>query len=65
MSKTLTLILVSISLHVFSQRIKYTLTIPGDTTKNYYVTVFPSDKIKGAIILLPGFVELPQQTLAD
>lgn len=63
--KILTFILVSISIHTFGQRIEYTFTTPGDTTKNYYVTVFPADKVKGAIILLPGFGELPKQTLVE
>lgn len=64
-TKTLTFIFVLISLHVFAQRIEYTFATPGDTTKNYYVTVFPAEKIKGAIILLPGFGELPKQTLLE
>ena len=64
-TKTLTFIFVSISLHAFGQRIEYTFTTSGDTTKNYYVTVFPADKIKGSIILLPGFGELPKQTLVE
>jgi pimeloyl-ACP methyl ester carboxylesterase len=62
---TLTIILALISLCVLGQRFEYTFTTPGDTTKNYYVTVSPPEKIKGAIILLPGFGELPKQTLAE
>jgi hypothetical protein len=64
-TKTLTFIFFSISLHALGQRIEYNFTTPGDTTKNYYVTVFPVDKIKGSIILLPGFGELPKQTLVE
>jgi hypothetical protein len=36
---------------------------PNDTTKNFYVTVFPEGKIKGTLILLSGFSELPTETL--
>ena len=53
-TKTLTFIFTLISLHVFAQRIEYTFTTPGDTTKNYYVTVFPADKIKGAKLYDPA-----------
>ena len=58
-------ILISVSISGFGQKIEYTFSTPGDTTKNYYVTIFPKDKVKGALILLPGFGELPKQTLLD
>lgn len=63
--KTLTFILVSISVQAIGQRMEYTFTTPGDTTQNYYITIFPKNQIKGAIILLPGFGELPKQTLLE
>lgn len=64
-AKILLTIFVTVSVHVLGQRIEYTLSIPGDTTKNYYVTVFPKDKVTGSIIILPGFGELPRQTLIE
>lgn len=64
-TKLLIMILVSLSIKVFGQKIEYTFSIPGDTTQNYYVTVHPKQKIKGSIILLPGFGELPKQTLTE
>ena len=53
------------SVRVLGQKIEYTLSTPGDTTKNYYITVFPKEKVKGVIVLLPGFGELPKQTLIE
>jgi hypothetical protein len=64
-TKTLIAIFISVSICGFGQRIEYTFTIPGDTTKDYYVTIFPKAKVNGSIILLPGFGELPKQTLAE
>lgn len=58
-------IFVLSSIQCFSQKIEYSFTTPSDTTRNYYVTVFPQGKIKGSIILLPGFGELPSETLKD
>ncbi len=46
-------------------KIVYTYNIPGDSTKDYYVTIFPDGKIKGTLILLPGFGELPASTLIE
>lgn len=65
LTKTLTGLLTIISVNVLGQKIEYTLSTPGDTTQNYYVTVYPKEKIKGALILLPGFGELPKQTLIE
>lgn len=59
------MILVTLSIKGLGQKIEYTLSTAGDTTQNYYVTVHPKEKIKGAIILLPGFGELPKQTLTE
>ena len=61
------LLAISITLSTagFGQKIEYTLSTPGDTTKNYYVTLFPKDQVRGVLLLLPGFGELPQQTLRD
>jgi pimeloyl-ACP methyl ester carboxylesterase len=64
-TKILTGVFIAISCSLLGQKIEYTLSIPGDTTKNYYVTVYPEGKIKGSLILLPGFGELPQQTLIE
>lgn len=58
-------VLLTISSTLLGQKLEYTFSVPGDTTKNYYVTVYPKDKVKGALILLPGFGELPKQTLID
>lgn len=52
-------------IHAHGQKIEYTLLTPGDTTKNYYVTVHPKGEVKGSIIMLPGFGELPQKTLVE
>jgi pimeloyl-ACP methyl ester carboxylesterase len=46
-------------------KINYTYNTPKDTTKNYYVTIFPEGKIKGTLILIPGFGELPTSTLIE
>lgn len=46
-------------------KITYTYNIKGDTTKDYYVTIFPEQEIKGTLILLPGFGELPASTLIE
>jgi hypothetical protein len=37
----------------------------NDTTKDYYVTIFPEGTIRGSLILLPGFGELPASTLIE
>ncbi|MGC4022251.1 MAG: hypothetical protein QM734_10050 [Cyclobacteriaceae bacterium] len=65
MKKSLLLIFSLVSIACVGQKIEYTFSSPNDTSKNYYVTVFPKGEIKGSIILLPGFGELPQQTLVD
>jgi len=44
-------------------KIEFTFQTPSDTTKNFYVTVFPEDEIKGSLVLLSGFGELPTETL--
>jgi pimeloyl-ACP methyl ester carboxylesterase len=54
-----------VSIQCIGQKIEYSLTTPNDTTRNYYITVFPKGTLKGSIILLPGFGELPKQTLRD
>jgi hypothetical protein len=64
-TKTLIIFFAILSSTALAQRTEYTLSAPGDTTKNYYVTIFPGGIIKGAIVLLPGFGELPKQTLKD
>jgi hypothetical protein len=46
-------------------KIIYSYDTPKDTTKNFYVTIFPEGPIKGTIILLPGFGELPTGTLIE
>lgn len=48
-----------------SAKIIYTFSTPGDTTKNYYVTIFPEGHIKGTLILLSGFGDLPSATLVE
>lgn len=45
-------------------KISYTYN-SNDTTKDYYVTIFPEGNIKGSLILLPGFGELPTSTLIE
>jgi hypothetical protein len=46
-----------------SPKIEFTFETPNDSTKNYYVTVFPEGQIIGTLILLSGFSELPTETL--
>ena len=46
-------------------RIEFTLENEKDTTGNFYVTVYPEGEIKGSLILLSGFGELPTQTITD
>jgi hypothetical protein len=64
-TKILVIIFIAISIRGLAQKIEYTFITPRDTTKNYYVTIFPKGKINGSIILLPGFGELPKQTLVE
>ncbi|HYG02955.1 MAG TPA: hypothetical protein VD927_10960 [Chryseosolibacter sp.] len=59
------ILLLIVSLSVRAQRIEYIFATPGDTTKNYYITVHPEGEIIGSLILLPGFGELPRQTLIE
>jgi pimeloyl-ACP methyl ester carboxylesterase len=59
------LLLAFASLTTFAQKIEYTLSIAGDTTQNYHITVFPKEAPRGAIVMLPGFGELPRQTLIE
>ena len=46
-------------------KIDFTFETPNDTTKNFYVTVLPKGEIKGTLILLSGFGELPTETLTE
>jgi pimeloyl-ACP methyl ester carboxylesterase len=64
-TKAFIIFFLILSFQGFGQKIEYTLSAPGDTTKNYYVTIFPKERIKGAIVLLPGFGELAKQTLKE
>lgn len=57
--------LLILSIKGYAQKIEYSLSTQGDTTKNYYVTVFPRGELKGLIVLLPGFGELPKETLLE
>ncbi len=43
----------------------YTFDTPNDTTNNFYVTILPEGQIKGTLILLQGFGELPTRTLIE
>jgi len=43
----------------------YTFDTPNDTTNNFYVTILPERQIKGTLILLSGFGELPTRTLIE
>lgn len=58
-------LLLIFSLKLSAQKIAYTLTNPGDTTKNYYLTVHPEGEVKGFLLLLPGFGESPKQVLIE
>jgi hypothetical protein len=53
----------SLTSAIMNPKIEFTFAIPNDTTKNFYVTVFPKGDIKGTLILLSGFGELPTETL--
>ena len=48
-----------------AQKVEYTFSMPGDSTKNYYIAIHPQGTPKGVIILLPGFGELPAATLKE
>jgi pimeloyl-ACP methyl ester carboxylesterase len=65
MKRFLTVILLAIAFGLSAQKIEYTFEYPNDSTKNYYITVFPKGQIKGSLILLPGFGELPTETFAE
>lgn len=65
MTRILIAVVFVISIDGYGQKIEYNLSVPGDTTQNYYVTVSPKGKIKGSLVLLPGFGELPKETLID
>jgi hypothetical protein len=45
-------------------KIEFTFQTPGDSTRNFYATVFPEGEIKGILILLSGFGESPTETLS-
>jgi pimeloyl-ACP methyl ester carboxylesterase len=55
----------SISPGISRPTIVYTYDDPNDTTKNFYVTIFPQGQIKGALVLLPGFGESPTGSLVE
>src|SRR5687768_1147065 len=65
MKKILTIVFLTLSFQTYAQKIEYTFSIPGDSTQNYYITVHPKEKIKGAIVLLPGFGGLPKGELIE
>ncbi|MBS1680351.1 MAG: hypothetical protein JST48_01430 [Bacteroidetes bacterium] len=50
---------------VGAQQIQYSFAAEKDTTKNYYITLLPKGEVKGVLIVLPGFGELPKETLID
>lgn len=55
----------SLSDSISQPKVIYTLDNPNDTTKNFYITIFPEGQIKGTLILLPGFGELPTSILIE
>lgn len=62
----LVIILLTISLQAFSQKIEYSLTVPGDTTKNYHIAIYPkTGSFNGLLLLLPGFGEAPEQVMIE
>src|SRR5438045_3581251 len=65
MKSLLIALLLLLCLNSNAQKVQYTFAQAGDSTQNYYVTVLPRGEIKGVLIVLPGFGELPQQTLLD
>ncbi|NJM25004.1 MAG: hypothetical protein HC859_05360 [Bacteroidia bacterium] len=65
MTKALFFICIFASAAAFGQKVEYSLSIPGDTTQRYYITVIPEGMVVGSILLLPGFGELPSQTLVE
>lgn len=65
MSLRLVGIFLLISTNLFGQGIEFTYKIKGDTTREYYATVHPAKEVRGVLILLPGFGELPKQTLVE
>lgn len=65
MRRTLFFLIVLLTSKGFSQKIEYSFSSPNDTTKNYYVTIYPEGPIKGSLILLPGFSELPHKILNE
>src|SRR5450432_2417446 len=44
--------------YVFSQNVEYTFKHPGDSTREYYITIHPPGEIKGCIVLLNGYGEV-------
>lgn len=65
MHRLLPTLCLLISFASFGQKVEYNLSIPGDSTQHYYIAVLPEGKVKGSLLLLPGFGELPAQTLAE
>ncbi len=58
-------VFILLSFKLSAQKINYTLANPGDSTKNYYITVHPEKEVKGFLLLLPGFGELPKKVLIE
>ncbi len=58
-------VLITVSANLLAQKVEFTYSIPGDSTREYYATVYPKDKIAGVLILLPGFGEMPKQVLVE
>lgn len=64
--KTFALIIFfTTTFNLLAQKVEYTFEYPNDSTKNFYITILPQNQIKGSLILLPGFGELPTETFIE
>ncbi|TAF74600.1 MAG: hypothetical protein EAZ53_08105 [Bacteroidetes bacterium] len=64
--KTFVLIIFfTTTFNLLAQKVEYTFEYPNDSTKNFYITILPKNQIKGSLILLPGFGELPTETFIE
>src|SRR5213075_1804872 len=63
--KLLSILLLLAPLLAFAQKMDYTFHNQSDKSKDYYLTVYPDGAIKGALVLLPGFGDMPANVLPE
>ena len=62
---TFFIFLLFINAKVFCQKTVYTYHIKNDSTQNFYLALVPEKKIKGLLIILPGFGTMPDELIKE